>query len=266
MIFFFPRHVSIAYCVDATGAAFYEDTSAAAVTNPRPAASSLHPYTYRLLADARKPNRAETHDRKITRLVDLFPELADTAANHPAHTLPPDTHLTPWFGGDIDERITKTKSNLEREFPGIADPENPVFGGMNAAQWAIEDRRLRGIYDSILTSGFIVPRERHDAIRGVWLIDGAARRRFLVTAGKHRVAALAAIAMDEGSVEDSIGREGSVANIPRSIRVRPSRPGVVRVGNVDRWPMVRTGFWPRNAAIAFFDRLVEGRFCLDTSS
>ncbi|MDA3947657.1 MAG: hypothetical protein PF508_00390, partial [Spirochaeta sp.] len=182
-------------------------------------------------------------------------------------TLPADTHLVPWFSGDPLTRIEMTQRNLEREFPGIENPRNPLFGEMDDQQGDVEYRRLVEVYESIRDNGFRPARGRHDAIQGVFLRRRDGERRFLVMAGKHRVAALAALT--SGPLIAPIGGSGSRAGVhalPSRIPVWLRRPGVVRELDVDRWGLVQDGFWPRDAAIAFFNRLFEGRSCFDVAA
>lgn len=253
------RRVPLSRCVDATGARF----SAALVpgfvgADQCGSVPALHPYTRRLLSGddstvTGKPegSSAPGNAAEAIVLTDLFPELAVTPPDHPAHSLPADTHLTPWFDGDIDEQIAKTRRVLSREFPEVENPVNPVFGTMGDHQRAIEEQRLQGIYHSIRESGFHQDRRRDDPIQGVFLTRSDGDARFLVMAGKHRVAALAAVRAN-GNEETDTNR------FPSVVWVRLRRPGVVRKRDVDRWPLVATGFWPREAAIAYLDRLFRG--------
>lgn len=241
-------HVLLSECVDATGAPFSGG------------ARSLHSYTRRLLtaADTGAPRATApqfaTPGEGPPALTDLFPELAGTPADHPAHSLPADTHLIPWFHGGIDDQIAETQRVLKREFPEVDTPSNPVFGTMSNRQAEIEEQRLSAIYESIRDSGF--RRDRRDPIQGVLLTRRDGARRFLVMAGKHRVAALAALRANHP------GHAGG-RRLPARITVRLRHPGVVRRGDVEKWPLVSSGFWPREAALSYFDRLFDGRSCFE---
>lgn len=261
------RSVPLWQCIDATGASFSVDGPLEVAAGDR----SLHPYTAHLLdnaAEATPPGdvtppgdapplaggASRPASYRVVALTDLFPELAATAPDHPAHSLPADTHLTPWFRGDIGDQVARTRRVVEREFPEIENPVNPLFGGMGHRQAGIEKQRGARIYESIRDTGFRQSRRRGDAIQGVLLTRRDGDQRFFVMAGKHRVAALAA-------VRANLTINNGDRWFPSAVTVRLRRPGVIRERDVDRWPLVASGFWPRAAALSYFDRLFAGRAC-----
>lgn len=243
------RRVQLAQCIDATGAVFLPSTGL-----------SLHPYTAACLGNGSAPFHVSPQ-RSIESMQDLFPELRNTVSGRGLATVTPDTHLTPWFRGTISARIAKTDANLLREFRGVMQPRNPLFGGMVSGQSAAESQRLSAVYTSIRENGFRRARRRRDSIQGVVLKRGR-DTRFLVMAGKHRVAALAALRAQRDAGSDGTPTD---RRYPDRIPVRLRHPAFVRRRDVDTWPLVASGFWPRDAALAYFDRLFEGRSCFDVS-
>lgn len=165
---------------------------------------------------------------------DIFPE-APALSRFPA-----DTHLTPWLAGDIAWRLKKTRINIQKEFPAIRNPGNPMFGPVSDEQGLLEYRRLVGVYTSILERGFQLSSDRRNDVTG-FLLRRNEEVRYIVTKGKHRIAAVG-VADPDGSV-------------PVSFR----RAVVLDDRDIPEWPLVRTGLWSATGARAYVDRLFSGR-------
>lgn len=244
---FLPRRVPLSACVDVTGAYFYTEAGPEAAPD---AAPTLHLYTKRCL-NLESPG-LENVTVSTNTLIDLFPELQGLPEDHPARLLPADTHLTPWFGGDPHERIAKTRENLSQEFPSVGVPQNPLFGALSPEQNRYEESRIRTLYTSITEKGFITSRRRDETIHGVF-VQHNGDTRFFVMAGKHRLAVLSALHMNAGEASQTS------PNYPSTLSIRLRDPGVVRSREVERWPLVQNGLWPRTAAISYIERLFVGR-------
>jgi len=163
---------------------------------------------------------------------DLFPE-AKTLENYP-----PDTHLIPWLPLEGRLSFRQRTDRLGREYRDVRSPSNPLFGPMDDTQGNAEYVRLGQIVRSIRQKGFLSSHDRKNDITGVLL-----RRdddvRFVVLGGKHRTAAVGVIT--------------PTAMIP----VRLRRPIPFEERDVEVWPLVDSGIWSREAALAYFDRLFE---------
>lgn len=223
-----------------------------------------HPYTRTLLEYATGRSRdydasylkAYYRDYPVARGEDLFPELNDGSVPRAlVAEAVPDSHLIPWVSDDLSRRSEAAQRVLKREFPGISAPTNPLFGPMSDAQGRMELQRLIHVFDMIRSEGFRLADDRRDDVQGLLLRDGE-NVRFLVVAGKHRVAAIAAL-LQGGSLPESS------ADFRDQIPVRLRRPVVVEKRDVLHWPRVRDGVWSEDAASAYFDRLFQGRSCFD---
>ncbi|MFW5811883.1 MAG: hypothetical protein ACOCWS_02775 [Alkalispirochaetaceae bacterium] len=164
----------------------------------------------------------------------------------PLSDYPPDTHLTPWLAEPIDQRLGKTKGVLEREFgpgsgrrsPGDREaPGHPLFGPVSDEQGRQEYSRLISVYESMMSRGFELPRERREDLQ-VLALRREEEFRFLVLAGKHRVAAASVLGLD-------------------SAPVRLRRPVVIDRRDALRWPLVESGVWELEEALVYFDALFE---------
>ncbi len=229
-----PFVVAVTSCIDALGFSFSGDGL--------PDGCSVHPYTRTILeySRGRVDRYAVSSLREYYRqfqpatMADLFPEAAST----PAATLPSNTHFTPWFTGTPDDRAERTRRALQREFPGLPEPGNPLFGPIDDRQGEMEFVRLVEVYRSLRDKGYVLPRNRRNHIQGL-VLRREGDFRFLVTAGKHRVAALSVL---------------GVADIPVVFR----SPVIIEVRDVGAWPFVNSHGWSETAAISYFDRLFRG--------
>lgn len=230
--------VAVVDCVDALGYSFVDQPD-----------GSVHPYS-RSIREILE-GRSAVYDGSTLQeyyaghhantAFDLFPEephLVD---------YPPDTHLTPWAAGWNRGTYERRINRLSREYTGDDNrgaPNNPLFGPMDERQGAAEYIRLRRIAESVMASGFIVPRRRADEIQGVLLRRGE-EMRFLVAAGKHRVAAMGVVAPEQ--------------TVP--VRLRTAIP--VEVRDSAYWPLVAAGIWRRETAERYFDRIVRRVGCFE---
>ncbi|MFA7566564.1 MAG: hypothetical protein WCY01_06020 [Alkalispirochaeta sp.] len=239
-----PAHacfwIPVSYCVDALGYRFVfpvEESPKAAL----PDGEVVHPYSRTIAAYA-----DGTHQEYVDSPLwdyyavfrpetsyDIFPEAPGLAE------VPGDTHFVPWFIGDLEEQIKKTRSIIRREFRSVKNPQNPVYGPMSFDQGKLEYRRLIDVYQSIAERGFVTSPDPKDDIRG-YIIRRNGDFRYLVTVGKHRIAAFAVL-HPEGSV-------------PVALR----RPVVMDTRDIPSWPLVKRGIWSIAGAHAYVDRLFFG--------
>lgn len=110
----------------------------------------------------------------------------------------------------------------------------PATGDLIEREWG----RLSAVYESVKEHGYRP--DRHEGhIRGYFLRDGD-RQVFLVAAGQHRAATLAALGWER---------------LP--VAFQPGFPRVVRSSEVHAFPLVRTGRMPAEAALAVFRSYFE---------
>jgi hypothetical protein len=113
------------------------------------------------------------------------------------------------------------------------------FGPVSERKGNLEFDRIRATLDRISRRGFRVDRDGVGNIEAICLDSGGDWRCFVVAAGQHRIAALAALGYDEIVVQ--VRREGL--------------GGVIRREDAPRWPLVRDGTLSENQARAMFDRM-----------
>ncbi len=229
--------VHLRWCVDAIGYSFAPDAQG----------SNRHPYVGALLERAAQTGLAyagsalRTHYAAFQPALarDLFPEARDSALG----AMPANTHFVPWLTDDPDERVRKTRRALANEFPGVGMPNNPLFGPLSDQQGEVEYDRIYRVFTSIRECGYRPPKHRKDDIQGLALRRGD-EMRFLVTAGKHRVAALSALA--------------HLGEVDPEIPARFRRPLIIDIRDIREWPQVRRGGWRTDAAARYMERLFAG--------
>lgn len=121
------------------------------------------------------------------------------------------------------------------------------FGPVSEEKGRLEFERLQSTFESIERHGYR-PRSGPDGeIRGYFLTDGP-RARFVVRAGQHRVASLAAL-------EHDVAR---VAFLPRFTRA-------IDAATIPQWPLVRRGIFSEELARTFVDLQLttDGAWVLD---
>lgn len=199
-----------------------------------------HPFVRTLRQTAEDPSLAyadsvlcqyyEKHRPK--RLWDVFFERAggdDPLIASGLKTVRADTHFAP---NPWDERLHRLRGE------GPFDPSHGVQGhgpvSTEKGEW--EFSRLVSVYRSIQSKGYRPTRDSDGEIRGYFLRMGA-DYRFFVRAGLHRMAALAALDYERVRVKFK-------TNFPRT----------VDLGDIDHWPLVRSGFIEKPVATQIFCR------------
>jgi hypothetical protein len=113
-----------------------------------------------------------------------------------------------------------------------------AFGPVSEAKGELEFNRLTRVYDSIRRSGYRRSDRRDGDIHGLILTHNGANR-IKIGPGHHRIAALAALGYERAPIR--------------------LRPFIIRRDDVGSWPNVRSGFFTQEQALAFFDRIFDGR-------
>ena len=149
--------------------------------------------------------------------------------------------VMPWVARGIDESLLKVESAhiAENRLYGLdagIEAGAKAFGPMADNKLSVEMQRLSTLTRSIIASGF-KPRADDNDLGGRFLVAND-RWRWLPTAGMHRIPVAAALGVREFTV-----------------RV----VSVIRREEVSIWPNVRSGLFSERAALALFDRLLDGR-------
>ena len=165
----------------------------------------------------------------------------DEACCRPLAGLPAVATVMPWSLVMPDEALEQALKRAERERKGygLRSTEkigSPTFGPMAPAQIEAEARKLMSLYQRLSHEELDPSRIDYD-VGAVFLLDDA-RLRWYGNAGRHRIAVMAALGVQE---------------ITLSVRA------VVRRDEVDIWPQVAVGNIERDAALQVFDRLMDGR-------
>ena len=157
-------------------------------------------------------------------------------------SLPPHAwSLMPWISRGVEEHLRKVEAAhfAENQRYGLAagvEAGAKAFGPMDESKLTVEMQRLGSLTQSIIARGF-TPDAADGDLGGRFLVANG-RWRWLPTAGMHRVPVAAALGVDEFTF--------------RII-------SVVRREESSTWPHVRSGLFSEQAALALFDRLLEGR-------
>lgn len=112
------------------------------------------------------------------------------------------------------------------------------FGPVSAEKGNLEFQRLRATFVSIRDRGYR-PELADGEIAGMFVLRGA-DYRFVVRAGHHRLAALAALG-------HATVRVGFFKRDPRAVNVE----------SLELWPLVRQGVYPQDLARRFVDQLFD---------
>jgi hypothetical protein len=157
-------------------------------------------------------------------------------------SLPPHAWaLMPWISRSVEEHLRKVETAhiAENRLYGLAsgvEAGAKAFGPMDESKLNVEMQRLMSLTKSIMARGF-KPAAVDGDLGGRFLVAND-RWRWLPSAGMHRVPVAAALGVHEFTV--------------RIV-------SVVRREESSTWPHVRSGLFSERAALALFDRLLEGR-------
>ena len=165
----------------------------------------------------------------------------DPAACPEWRGLPPTAAVLPWSLVSAAEAQAKAELRAARERRGYRlDTSTPMgspsFGPMAEVQIDAEARKLVALADRLAREPIDPSRLDYD-LGATVLLDGE-RIRWFGNAGRHRIAVM---------------RARGAAQIDLAVRA------LVRREDVDHWPQVANGTISRSAALAVFDRVMEGR-------
>lgn len=167
----------------------------------------------------------------------------DESAGGPLACAPPLGFTFPWSALGIDESLAHWESiieadNREHGLKSTASLGWKAWGPVDASVGEMEFRRLLAVYDSIAANGYKRNASWGGDVGGLALVNEASDFRVLVSAGHHRVAAVAAL---------------DYQTVP--IRFVNA---LIRRSEISYWPGVRSGLFSRTQAEAVFDRIFEG--------
>jgi hypothetical protein len=213
------------------------------------AASGWHPFVATLLEY--RAGLATDYDRSLLR--DYYetwqPRSAAAAfagfdmGESPLTGLPPYCfYVTPWTAATPDTVVDclaywTSLENAEHGNPDLDFREHGVgyFGPTHPVKGELEYRRLTGIHDRLLATGY----DRTYGDVSVRALRRGEELRFIVDGGGyHRTAALAAAGEKE---------------VPATF----VEPFVIAEEDARYWPQVRRGVWTRDAAIRYFHHLFD---------
>ena len=208
---------------------------------------SPHPWVVALRAAGMRPEfgavrKVLSSYYDLVRPIDVASWLdVDPAACPAWRGLPPTAAVLPWSLVSAAEAQAKAESRAARERRGYrldssTQMGSPSFGPMTDMQIDAEARKLVALAARLAREPIDSSRLDYD-LGATVLLDGE-RIRWFGNAGRHRIAVMRA----RGAVE-----------IDLAVRA------LVRREDVDSWPQVKTGAITRTAALAVFDRLMDGR-------
>ncbi len=152
--------------------------------------------------------------------------------------------LAPWDSfGESEFRVQRTWRDDPRDCPDILTH----FSERGLLSYRIEEEWLwsEGALGSLKTNGY-KPREM-SWIQGRALIEQDGQKRFLLTDGNHRAAAMAALRWEEVELQWDERHE-------------------VRASEAENWWGVRNGFFTREAALAIFHAYFVGNSNVRTTT
>ena len=149
-------------------------------------------------------------------------------------------HMTPWRTHSPSEVAKSVQSWYEKDHKRVDHPFSvggsglKYFGPVSAEKGRLEFNRFTQVYDSIKESGY----DRHRGELPVQTLHRDGELLFLLQGNFHRTAAVAALGYEA---------------IPATF----ASLHCIDVKDVDYWPQVRRGVWPRQAAIDYFNHLFD---------
>ncbi len=160
-------------------------------------------------------------------------------------------YVYPWMGENFDDilhrrRAVSVKENRANGAVNLSVEElgHTDFGPVTPLKGNIEFQRLTRIFNNIKASGYHEnPRVLDGGIRGYFLIDDPNKDWcFMITSGKHRAYALAALEHQE---------------IPVIIDMKLHV--LKRLMDIDIWPQVRNSVFTKSEARSIFDNVLKGK-------
>jgi hypothetical protein len=149
-------------------------------------------------------------------------------------------YLFPWNPSDPEEHAAEQRANVEHANRTLGQIDLPITAGYNhhgpvaPLKGAMEHDRLSRLHRSLAATGY--DRKHGDIV--VTLLKRGIDRRYLVVSGHHRSAVASALGF-------------------QAIPAVFAEPRVVDLQDVDYWPQVRLGRWPREAAVRYFGHLFD---------
>lgn len=202
-----------------------------------------HPFARAVLNAASSKEPQQAIEQTLSRYYDTVqPTSLFDCFGVPNHLMPVSlatpqtTHnaLLPWSSPEVtDKSITPILQDNQVVYAPITDHGNQHLGPVSPEKLRLEVHKLQVLMRSMAKNGL----QRHDGDDGdivadvLWGADGS--WRWLVRQGQHRAAVAAAL-----------GFEG----VP--VRVA----SIIRRDDVDAWPNVLAGLFPRALALDIFDR------------
>jgi len=173
----------------------------------------------------------------------------EDAEGHMFSTLPPASAPLPWRTHPPAElamlRMKQiAKDNRDHGIRLDASAGDPFFGPVSSRKGQLEYGRLTGVYESIRSVGFKVDPSGLLNIRVVALVDGEIWRWLVVSAGQHRLAALAALGYEEAIVQ---------------LQINDGLGGVILKEHCAQFPLVRKGVVDAPQMRRLFERLLQGK-------
>lgn len=153
-----------------------------------------------------------------------------------------------WRQGRLEDRTVQRECEViddNREHGENLDAAagDPFFGPVSLRKGELEFRRLQAIVKSIKSKGVVVDKNGISNINAICLYAENDWRYVIVFGGQHRIAALAALGIDDVVVQ-----------------VRPEGlGGVVSRVDAEHWPMVKSGILTKTEALQIFDRIFYGQ-------
>lgn len=156
---------------------------------------------------------------------------------------PPYCYVFPWEPRDINSKIKDLKTSVESEnerhgFDHLDIEDGfPYHGPVTKSKGKLEYQRLMNLHKSVNKNGYIRSNTPSGDIRGT-LLHRDGEYIFLVRAGVHRAGVL------------------SACHNPK-VPVRLITPFVVSLSQLEHWPQVVSGLWPKHLAEAYFNHLFD---------
>lgn len=169
---------------------------------------------------------------------------ANEALNAPLHV-----PALPWSrsrtGLEREKRLALQEFRAAQRRAGIEGGEVDgilSYGPVTPAFGAVTFVRLATVYDSIRVHGYRPEQAGASHIMAQLLMRDGDYRVF-IRSGKHRIAALGALGYTAVTVQ----------------LARRYFPALIHREDAGSWPLVRSGLYTRDQAVALFDRIFEGR-------
>lgn len=148
--------------------------------------------------------------------------------------------VLPWQRATPDQWSLKINNYIRNENRENGAPYLTIKGGFNhygpvsVEKGELEFQRLVRVYRSLKEKGY----DRRNGDLKVSILRRGTEYMYLLQHGHHRAAAAVALGYKE---------------LPATFGLPP----LVTLADVDYWPQVRRGVWPRETAVHYFDHLFE---------